>query len=64
MSPEGLIPASKGFAVHISAGSAARAEKFRCKAVKYPEAMQKAVPATPWAAQPEGRSYAREEENQ
>lgn len=57
MSPEGLIPASKGFAVHISAGSAQKAEKFICAEVKYPEAMQKPVPETPWAAQPEGRSF-------
>ena len=57
MSPEGLIPASKGFAVHIAKGAADKAEKFTCQAVVYPEAMKEPIPDTPWPAQPEGRSF-------
>ncbi len=56
MSPEGLIPASKGFTVAVAKGDAEKAQKFHCKLVLYPESMQKPVPDTPWAAQPEGRS--------
>lgn len=56
MSPEGLIPSSKSFTVHLSKGDASKAQKFKTDAVKYPESMKQPVPQTPWAAQPEGRS--------
>ncbi|MDE5832507.1 MAG: formate dehydrogenase-N subunit alpha [Desulfovibrio sp.] len=56
MSPEGLIPASKGFAVQVAKGDAAKAEKFKCDPVKFPETMDRPIPATPWASQPEGRN--------
>lgn len=56
MSPEGLIPASKGFSVHLDKGDAAKLEVFHCQPVKYPDSLLKPVPATPWPAQPEGRS--------
>lgn len=56
MSPEGLIPASKGFAVNVNKGDEKKIQKFHCDVVEYPEAMQKPVPDTPWPAQPEGRS--------
>lgn len=56
MSPEGLIPASKGFAVNLVQGDESKIQKFHCAIVEYPEAMRKPVPATPWPAQPEGRS--------
>ncbi|WP_165078343.1 MULTISPECIES: formate dehydrogenase-N subunit alpha [unclassified Desulfovibrio] len=56
MAPDGLIPASKGFAVRVTAGSEAAAEDFSPEPVKYPESMTKPVPDTPWPAQPEGRS--------
>lgn len=56
MSPEGLIPASKGFCVDVRMGDGNKAEKFHCATVRYPEAMSRPVPDTPWPAQPEGRS--------
>lgn len=56
MSPEGFIPASKGFAVHVGHGDESKIEKFQCKSVMYPEAMRTPIPDTPWPAQPEGRS--------
>lgn len=56
MSPEGLIPASKSFAVHIGKGDETKMEKFSCDSVRYPQAMRQPVPDTPWPAQPEGRS--------
>lgn len=56
MSPEGFIPSSKGFTVHVSKGSEAKALKFHCDPVEYPDSMKNPVPDTPWAAQPEGRS--------
>ncbi|MBD5553178.1 MAG: formate dehydrogenase-N subunit alpha [Desulfovibrio sp.] len=56
MSPEGLIPASKGFAVNVAAGDEAKIQQFQCNVVRYPRAMQEPVPDTPWPAQPEGRS--------
>lgn len=56
MSPEGLIPSSKSFTVHIGKGDEKKLEKFHPDSVQYPEAMKKPVPDTPWPAQPEGRS--------
>lgn len=56
MSPEGLIPSSKSFVVHLGKGDEAKVEKFHPASVKYPQAMIEPVPQTPWPAQPEGRS--------
>lgn len=56
MSPEGLIPSSKSFSVHIGRGNPDMAEKFHPDSVRYPESMKEVISQTPWAAQPEGRS--------
>lgn len=56
MSPDGLIPSSKGFVVKIDKPNMDKIEHFEEQPVEYPDAMLEPIPDTPWAAQPEGRN--------
>jgi formate dehydrogenase major subunit len=56
LAPEGFIAASKGFVCRIRAGRLAGGRRPKPQPILMPTLMNQTVPATPWSAQPEGRS--------
>ncbi len=56
MSPDGMIPASKGFTVRISKADPENLQDLKPLKLSYSEVFDEDVPDTPWAAQPESRN--------
>lgn len=56
MASDGLIPASKGFAVRITKADPKDAQKPKPYPLKYDPLFDEPIPDTPWPAQPEGRN--------
>lgn len=56
MASDGLIPASKGFAVRITKADPKDAQKPKPYLLKYDPLFDEPIPDTPWPAQPEGRN--------
>lgn len=56
MASDGLIPASKGFAVRITKADPNDLQKLDPYPLEYDPLFDKPIPDTPWPAQPEGRN--------